>query len=196
VRSAIILVGGEGRRVAGREKYFFRYEGKTFIERLIVVFDGVVDEILLVARSPEQCERFKELRGIRCVADKRQGIGPVGGLHAGACAASGDLLFVTACDMPCVNPAVVGRLFEAVDGFDAAIPEWRPGMIEPLHAVYRQSAVCGYLSGHHSSSLRSMVEALRAVYVPVEDFRTIDPDLRTFLNINRLEDLEGMDQGD
>ena len=35
MRSAIVLVGGAARRAGGREKYFFTFPGKTFIERLI-----------------------------------------------------------------------------------------------------------------------------------------------------------------
>ena len=45
MRSAIILVGGEARRANGKEKYFFRYQGRTFIERLIDSLRDVVDEI-------------------------------------------------------------------------------------------------------------------------------------------------------
>jgi molybdopterin-guanine dinucleotide biosynthesis protein A len=35
-----------------------------------------------------------------------------------------------------------------------------------------------------------MVRSLSARYVPVEELKTLDPDLRTFTNINKLEDLE------
>jgi molybdopterin-guanine dinucleotide biosynthesis protein A len=35
-----------------------------------------------------------------------------------------------------------------------------------------------------------MVQNLRVTYVPVEELRRYDPALRTFTNINRLEDLQ------
>ena len=57
MRSAVVLAGGEARRANGQEKYFFTYEGKTFIERLVDSLSGVVDEIIIVARSPVQCTR-------------------------------------------------------------------------------------------------------------------------------------------
>ena len=83
MRSAVVLAGGEARRANGQEKYFFTYEGKTFIERLIESLSRVVDEIVIVARNPAQCTRFREIGNVICISDIRQGLGPIGGLHAG-----------------------------------------------------------------------------------------------------------------
>jgi molybdopterin-guanine dinucleotide biosynthesis protein A len=190
VRSAVILVGGEARRANGKEKYFFVYEGKTFIERLIDSLSSVVDEIILVARDPDQCKRFHEIRGVRCITDIRTGIGPIGGLHAGAIAARGDSLFVSACDMPCIESGVVEYLFRELGTYDAAIPSWNYDMIEPLHAVYRRTVLMDYLKSHESLSLRPMIRSINTRYVPVEALRQFDPELRTFTNINKIEDLE------
>ena len=190
MRSAVVLVGGEARRANGQEKYFFTFEGRTFIERLIDSLKEVVDEIILVARNPEQCRRFDRFEGIRCITDTRTGLGPIGGLHAGSVAAQGDLIFVSACDMPCINPAVISYLFERIEGYDAAIPVWNPDMLEPLHAVYRKTALVTYLESHDSLSLRAMIMNLSARYVPVDEIKKFDPDLLTFTNINKLEDLE------
>lgn len=196
MRSAIILVGGEAQRAGGREKYFFVVQGKTFIDRLIDTLREVVDEIVLVARDPEQCERFCHLGDVRCIADVRRGLGPIGGLHAGALAVHGEHTFVAACDMPCISPMVVRLLFDAIGDCDAAIPCWSAEMLEPLHAVYRTSALLAYLEEHKSLSLRAMVWNLNTQYVSVERIREIDPDLMTFTNINKLEDLKMIDPPD
>ena len=192
MRSAVVLAGGEAKRANGREKYFFTYQGRTFIERLLDSLSGVVDEILVVARSPEQCARFRTLQNIICISDIRQGLGPVGGLHAASFAAKGELIFVSACDMPCVDPRVVAYLFESIGSYDAAIPRWNKEMIEPLHAVYRRSALLSYLESHTSLSLRAMSQALNARYIPVDELRAFDPTLRTFTNINKLEELDSI----
>ncbi len=188
-RSAVVLVGGEAIRAGGREKYFFPFRGRTFIERLIGALAPVVDEVLLVARDEEQCARFAAFPSVRCTVDRRQGLGPIGGLHAGALAASGEALFVVACDMPCVNPGVVSRLFGLLDDHEAVIPCWQAGMYEPLHAVYARSALRRYLEDHDDLSLRAMIRALDCRFVPVETLRDLDPGLTTFTNINRLDDL-------
>ncbi|MDK2915613.1 MAG: molybdenum cofactor guanylyltransferase [Euryarchaeota archaeon] len=193
MRSGIVLVGGAARRAGGREKYFFTFQGKTFIDRLVDTLKEAVDEIVIVARDPGQCERFGHLEGVRCIADVRQGLGPIGGLHAGALAAHGEYVFVAACDMPCINPGVVRLLFDAAAGYDAAIPSWNADMLEPLHAVYRRGALIEYLEEHESLSLRTMIWSINTRYVPVDTIREIDPDLLTFTNINNLEDLESID---
>lgn len=190
MRSAVILVGGEARRANGKEKYFFTYQGKTFIERLIESLSQVVDEIILVARDPEQCKRFNAIQGVRCITDIRTGTGPIGGLHAGSLAARGEEIFVSACDMPCVDPLVITHLFNGINGYDAAIPCWNRDMLEPLHAVYKRSALVSYLEKHDSLSLRSMVKDLNTYYVPINEIQAIDHELTTFTNINKIEDLE------
>ncbi len=196
MRSAVILVGGEARRANGQEKYFFTYQGRTFIERLIESLSQVVDEIILVARDPEQCKRFNRIEGIRCITDIRTGTGPIGGLHAGTLAARGEEIFVSACDMPCVDPRVIALLFNHIAGYDAAIPRWNPDMLEPLHAVYKKSALVSYLENHDSLSLRAMVKNLNTNYVPIEEIRAIDHELITFTNINKIEDLERINRTD
>ncbi|MFA5331145.1 MAG: molybdenum cofactor guanylyltransferase [Methanoregula sp.] len=190
MRSAVVLAGGEARRANGQEKYFFTFEGKTFIERLVESLSGVVDEIVVVARNPVQCARFRVIRGLRCINDIRQGLGPIGGLHAGALEVHGDFVFVAACDMPFVDSRVVEYLFSSIGDYDAAIPRWNETMFEPLHAVYRRTALLSYLESHQSLALRTMVMTLHTNYVPVNELRKYDPDLRTFTNINKLEELE------
>lgn len=190
MRSAVILVGGEARRANGQEKYFFQYQGKTFIERLIDTLRDIVDEIILVARDPEQCRRFDHLKGVRCITDIRQGIGPIGGLHAGALAAQGDFIFVSACDMPCIEAEVVSHLFSVIGDHDAAIPSWDAELLEPLMAVYRRNVLTEYLRSHESYSLRPMIRSINTLYVPVNHLKEFDPQLRSFTNINKLEDLD------
>jgi len=194
-RSAIVLVGGEARRAGGQEKYFFSYGGKTFIEHILGALRPMVDEVVIAARDPAQCERFGHLAGVRCVSDIRQGIGPTGGLHAGVLAAGGDQVVVVACDMPCINGRVVERLFSLLGDYDAVIPVWNPEMFEPLHAVYRRSALLAYLEEPGHRSLREMVKAMRVRFVEIEDMRDLDPGLATFTNVNKLEDLERMKKG-
>jgi molybdopterin-guanine dinucleotide biosynthesis protein A len=196
MRSAIVLVGGEARRAGGREKYFFSYHGKTFIEHILAALRQVVDEVVLAARDPAQCERFSHLDGVRCVSDIRKGVGPTGGLHAGVLEAKGDLVVVVACDMPCINPRVIEHLFSVMDDYDAVIPVWNPEMLEPLHAVYRRSALLAYLEEPGHRSLREMVSSMRARFVEIEDLRQMDPDLATFTNVNQLEELERIRKGE
>ncbi|WP_062398588.1 molybdenum cofactor guanylyltransferase [Methanogenium cariaci] len=190
MRSGIILAGGEARRAGGKEKYFFNHCGETFISRLISTLNEIVDEVIIVARDNDQCRRFSGFTGVRVVPDRRQGRGPVGGIHAGVCEAEGDLLFAVACDMPCVSGSVIEYLFHVTEGFDAAIPRWENGMTEPpLHAVYRRQALVERFEGaDEARSMRDLMGGLSVNYVDCNLLRRYDPDLLTFTNINNEED--------
>ena len=119
---------------------------------------------------------FPGMQGVRCISDIRQGIGPVGGLHAGALAAKGDLIFVSACDMPCVDAAIVSYLFEAIGGMMQPSRLWNERMLEPLHAVYRRTALLTYLESHTSLSLRAMIRSPSTPGdIPVDELRAFDP---------------------
>lgn len=199
LKSGIILAGGEAKRAGGMEKYHFSYNGETFIDRLMFTLKESVDEIIIVARDESHCQRFVDIQGVKIVSDIRKGTGPVGGLHAGIKAASGDTLFAVACDMPFVNKNVIDRLFELINDYEAVIPCWNNSekdMIEPLHAVYKKEALEKYLASHKSLSLREMVKSIRSYYLNVDMLRDIDPKLMTFVNINHLEDLERLKMGD
>jgi molybdenum cofactor guanylyltransferase len=190
VRTAVVLVGGEASRAGGMEKYFFSYGGKTFIERLTDTLQGVVDEIILVAKDPKQCDRFSHIPSVTCVSDIERGIGPIGGLHAGVLSAQGDCIFVAACDMPCISRPVIEFLFTLMDTYDAVIPAWSPDKLEPLHAVYRRGPLLSLLQQHRPLSMRALVRSLNARYVDINEIRRFDPGLQTFININKIEELE------
>jgi molybdopterin-guanine dinucleotide biosynthesis protein A len=191
VRSAMILAGGDAKRVDGREKYFFYYKGCSFISRLINVFSGICDEILIVAKNPEQAAHFDGLP-VRCTWDKKRGLGPIGGIFSGIEEVNGELVFITACDMPTIHRSIVTYLFEHIGECDAIVPEWENNDIEPLHAVYRVSAVRRYMEGQESLSLRDMVNSLHTLRVNPRKFWRLDPNLETFQNINTLDELEAL----
>lgn len=193
-RTAIILAGGEGKRAGGRDKYFFSYRGETFIKRVIESLESVVDEIIIVAKNEEKCGHFQGIENVHIVSDIVKGRGPIGGLQAGVPEAKGEVIFVSACDMPFLNPDAVNRLFEHINDHDAIIPAWDEDKIEPLHAIYRRDALEKYLKTHKSLSLRAMIHELNSKFISVEEFRDVDPNLRTFTNINKLEELKKLEE--
>ncbi len=193
MKTGIILAGGEAKRAGGREKYLFEYDGETFLERLLSTLKDTVDEIIIVARDDIHCRRFEEICAgfeAKIVPDIRKGLGPVGGLHAGVQSAGGEIIFAVACDMPFVNGDIIRYLFSLSGNCDAVIPRWEEGFIEPLHAVYKRDALERYMHSHKSLSLRDMIDSINSCFVNVNDLRQYDADLKTFTNINNLNDLE------
>lgn len=192
-RSAMILAGGEAKRVNGREKYFFSYKGCSFISRLVNVFSGITDEILIVAKNEKQTAHFAGLPDIvRCTWDKEPGLGPIGGILSGIDEIKGETVFIAACDMPTINRSIVSYLFENIGDYDAIIPEWENSYLEPLHSVYNVEAVKRYLKTNKNSSLHSMLLSMNTKKILSEELRRFDPNLESFRNINTLDELIAM----
>lgn len=188
-RTAAILAGGMAKRAGGNEKYFLPFRGKRIIDHILASLKPCCDEIIIVARDEAQCERFSSLSGIRCATDIRKGRGPIGGIHAAANSAEGELLLITACDMPCISTKVIDFLFEKIDDYDAIIPVRENGYLEPLHAVYRKSALIKRLENCSEGSLRSLINGMNTYLLPVDELKPFDAELRSFTNINDLEEL-------
>jgi molybdopterin-guanine dinucleotide biosynthesis protein A len=194
MRSAVILVGGTGSRL-GVEKWQLKFEGRPLICWTVEKLLTVADEVVLVARDDKQIERLEMERlipGAEFCRDLIQGWGPVAGLAAGMRCAKGRLAFATACDLPFLNLQVVESLFSFVEGYQAAVPVWETGMMEPLHAVYERETMALACESALKQDMRRISAPLRDLQlnqVPVEILRSLDPDLLTFFNVNTREDL-------
>lgn len=192
-RSVMILAGGEAKRVNGREKYFFSYKGCSFIARLVAVFSGITDEIVIVAKNEKQTAHFAGLPdNVRCTWDKQNGLGPIGGIASGIDEIKGDAVFIAACDMPTISRSVVSYLFGCLGEYDAVVPAWNESEIEPLHSVYKTASVRKYLSEHPDTSLQGMIQNMNTLRVTTDELRKYDDSLETFRNVNTLDELLAM----
>jgi len=187
-RTGLILLGGMATRAGGRAKYLFEHEGETFLQRQIRILSSVTDEIILSCRDEEQARQVTASYPYPCVIDTEKGTGPVEGIKSGLSVARGDLIIVVACDMPLISAEVIEDLFARIGDADVAIPEWESGHLEPLHAVYRREALVWFFSHHSARKIRDITDHLSRRIVPVSDIRMIDPDLKTFTNINDLQE--------
>ena len=97
--------------------------------------------------------------------------------------------------MPFVNFRVVNLLFEKADGHDAALPRWEDRKFEPLHAVYSKKLIPKIEKAFEKgrcSVLTPVFEMKDVVFVEIAEIKELDPELRTFANINTVEDMESM----
>jgi molybdopterin-guanine dinucleotide biosynthesis protein A len=195
MRSALILVGGRGRRLGYKEKALIPFKGRTILEYNLDLLERLVDEVIISVRDDEQKCFLVEYTGERTIiADHYTNVGPLAGILEGLKAADGEYVFITACDMPFLNPEVVEMLFKRAKGHDAAIPVWDNEMLEPLHAVYRNGPMAieteKAIKNGDKIALAPVFNLKDVVLVDMEDVRAIDPGLRTFININTQEDME------
>ncbi len=195
MRSGLILAGGRSTRFGGAEKSLFMINGKRMICRVIDALSPVVDEIVISVRDEHQMSLLAPFVGGRGFAlDETRGIGPLSGVYAGLRRARGEYVAVVACDMPLISGAAIGLLFDLADGHDAAVPAHEGGFIEPLHAVYRREPMLEAVKKSIMAGERKISAPLKrlsdVVYVPDDEIRKVDPALKTFLNVNRAEDMK------
>ncbi len=202
MRSGIILAGGRSTRFGGGEKSLRAVEGKPMICRVREALLPVVDELIVSVRDEGQRDLvFPFLSdGTQTFAyDRLRDIGPLAGVREALKAARGEYVFIAACDMPYVNSRVIDLLFEKARGHDAAVPKGPGEFLEPLHAVYRREPMIravdeSLAAGEHriASPLRHLKDV---VYVSYGEIKAVDPELKTFRNINRAEDMPASTPG-
>ena len=196
-RSALILAGGKGTRLGEQEKALLTFKDKTLLEKAVDVLQLVVDEVIVSVRDRKQQEIFSRfVKDVVFSCDKYQGRGPLAGILEGMRAASGNYVFVVACDMPFLQPDVIGLLFKDAEGHGAAVPTWRAGRKEPLHAVYNREQLIPVversilMDDHRVMAAVSQLHDIRSISVDM--IRLVDRELVSFANINTPIDLEQM----
>jgi molybdopterin-guanine dinucleotide biosynthesis protein A len=116
------------------------------------------------------------------------------GALTGFGSANGKYALLLPFDTPFVSREVVSLLFELCLNKAAAIPRWPNEQIEPLHAVYQTKAALEAAKiavGEGKLNMRAMIEKMRGVrYVSTLVIQQLDPDFRTFFNINTPLDLK------
>jgi molybdopterin-guanine dinucleotide biosynthesis protein A len=156
----------------------------------------IADEVVLVLAKGSEPSKYAALvpDSVKVTRDRLEGRGPLAGMHAGLEALESDYALVLPCDSPFLVEAVMMLLVTQAKGYDASVPRWPSGHIEPLHSVYRISTVLPAVTqslDKGDSRADAFLPLLRRVkFVSTEGIRAADPELVTFFNINRQEDME------
>ena len=188
MRSSIILAGGKGSRLNGN-KALTLLCGRPLYTYSLEVASKVAEEVILVVKRGDF-----GIDGVELAFDPLPESSPLVGIYSGLLKVRGEYTLVLPCDAPFLKSELLERLFEEADGFDAAIPIWRNGNIEPLISVYKSDAMLeasGSALKKGCSSPREAIAMLKKVnYVDVEGLRRYDPKLMSFFNVNTEADLE------
>lgn len=184
--TGVILAGGKSTRY-GTNKAFAQVQGVRVIERTIRVMSSVCPRLLLVTNTPAEYAYLH----LPMVEDLVKGLGPLGGIYTGLEVIDDETGLFVACDMPFLREDLLCHLVTLRGDFDAVVPrvDW---MVEPLHALYAKKCLPSLRKFIRSQELQILkfFQKIRVRYMEEEEIRKIDPDLKSFFNINRPEDLE------
>ena len=186
--TGVILAGGKSSRY-GKNKAFVEVNGTRLIERVVEILRPIFERIILITNSPQQYAYLNLPMYQDLIAD----LGPIGGIYTGLETISDEAGFFVACDMPFLNPALICHMLEIRGDYDAVVPRmgWK---LESLHTLYTKQcipAIRELIDSRIYQVMRSFSK-IRVRYVDEEEIKSIDPELRSFLNINRPEELSGV----
>ena len=104
---------------------------------------------------------------------------------------SGKRVFVTACDMPFVQPPVVRRMVELATEYDIVVPEKEAGL-EPLHAIYSSRCLphMKKMLERRDLQIISFFPSVKVYRFSSEEIGQLDPEGFSFININTTDDME------
>jgi molybdopterin-guanine dinucleotide biosynthesis protein A len=185
--------------MGGRNKALIEVDGRAIIDRQLDALrplfpTGALAAVLAADASESDAAPFAA-RGLELVRDRASGQGPMAGLAAALDWAGDAHLFALACDMPSVVSRVVELVLAAAPGADIALPV-AGGRRQPLFACYspRCAALVDDQLAVGARTMSALPDAARArglavVEIDERRIRTVDPDLRSFANVNRVSDL-------
>jgi len=187
----LILAGGSSKRL-GCNKAFYELNGKPMIKHVLERIAQLSDEIVISCKLNAK-ELKKVFPAARLVVDKTSERGPLIGLMSALPEISSDYVAVIACDCPWLSPEVIEFIFLRARGHDGALLRWPNGFIEPLQAVYRTRSLLKAVKRARGKGINKLGDVVNSmediVYISPEDLERIDPELKSFRNINSPEDV-------
>ena len=183
--TGIILAGGASSRM-GSNKALLKVDGLPMITRAYRTLATLFHEVIIVTNSPLDYDFLP----CRTVPDIYPGYGSVAGLHSALSNSNSAHTFVTACDLPFLDPAIIRLLCDLrAEGYDAVVPVSEGGQ-EPLHAVYSSACkdVFEDAIGKGERKILDILSQMNIRQVTVGDVQNIGGNAASFENINTPEE--------
>ena len=192
--AGILLAGGRSKRM-GTDKALLPLPGYnqiSFLQHLTRVMLGVCEELVLVTRDVQQADTYARYvsSSVRLVVDEVPDNGPLMGIYSGLRVIEASHVFVCAIDTPLLQSSLLTFLLTQCCDDTLVIPvvDDRPQVLLALYPRVLLPLIEERLQAGRRDP-RSLLDVAAIRYIPEEQLRVVDPDLRSFLNVNTPEDL-------
>ena len=183
--TAVILAGGESSRF-GKNKALEKVDGVPLIERVIDVVGPLFEHLIISTNTPEEYSYLD----LPMHEDLIKGLGPLGGIYTALETIKQDGGFVVASDMPFLNRELIRHMVEVKAGFDVVVPRiaWK---MEPLHCLYTKRCLPAIKRSIDSGRYQivNFFPEVSVRYIDADEIIPFDPELRSFFNINRPQEV-------
>ncbi|MBF0538324.1 MAG: molybdenum cofactor guanylyltransferase [Nitrospirae bacterium] len=189
--SAVVLAGGQNTRFP-TPKGLIEFDNEAIIDRNLSILRGCLGECFISTNSPE----VYFSRRARLIGDVIDSRGPATGILSALLATGAEDIFVVACDMPLVKRALVEFIAQNQCGYDAVVAVYG-GTVQPLLGVYNRGAIPvieGAIEAGRKG-MRDILGLLNVRYIGQEEYRCIDSDGKSFVNVNTPLELKRLMQG-
>lgn len=187
--AGIVLAGGRSRRM-GSDKAALDWNGEPMLAGVVRTIAQRCDPVFVVATEDSGAYRLLHGTGgpeAVWVTDEEPGAGPLAGLAVGLAAARDagcSHAFVSATDMPLIEPGLIDELLVAVTDSAGAVVAHDNERDHPMAAIYRTDAADA-IAELVSAGERRMTAALEALGT----YRVTVSDPLWLTNVNSPEDV-------
>lgn len=196
MKSIIVLCGGRGKRM-GQDKGMILLKDKPLIVQVLDAASPLADEIVLVLRGKSQLVPYQDILKeerfygkVKICTDAVEDQGPLMGICAGLKCISTDHALVIPCDSPFISQSFMENIFKYYNMiYDAVVPEWPDGKLEPLHAIYNRR-ITGQIGDLLKDGKRDVQSLLLEIDVRYVQVHSLDQTARSLLNLNYPEDVD------
>ncbi|MEW6657608.1 MAG: molybdenum cofactor guanylyltransferase [Thermodesulfobacteriota bacterium] len=183
-----VLAGGRSRRL-GQDKPSLLLGGRPLALWVAEALAPWVTECWLVTNQPQSHLSL----GLPLVTDLRPWQGPLGGLETALFYARTPLVLAAAADVPFLEPSLLAALASrAAQGVKTAVichtsrgPQPFPG----IYAVRLLSRLTAFLH-EGGRQVQRFLDQCRPLALPPEEVARLDPQGRSFMNLNTPEDFQ------
>jgi len=185
--SIVIQAGGQSSRM-GQDKGLVTFGGSTLVEFVLSQVHHYKTESFIISNNVQSYSNF----GVPVYPDVIPDIGALGGVYSALYHAKTEYILLLAVDMPFVNSTLLDYLLESAEGYDVVIPQISDdGFLEPFRAVYSRNCLKPIRKMIDQGKRRviSFFDLVRVKAVEQEQVRALDPEGRSFFNVNTPADL-------
>lgn len=183
--SVLILAGGRGQRMGGRDKGLLEWRGEPLVAHIHRTVRPLSDDLVI------SCNRNQQAYAAyadQLVGDAEADFpGPLAGVIAGLKAARHEWVVLLACDAPLVDRALIAALLEVAVASDSAAMVRQGGYWQPMFSVLPRR-VLPVLERAWAAGERSLQKAL--LREAVQGLECAEDD-RRLSNFNSPELLQG-----
>jgi len=206
-RAALILAGGKAQRFQTENQNWYdktlaKLSGKPLLVHAIKNVQSVVEEIFVCVNDDARKNRYRKVlaeygfENVRLVTDEpiNDLAGPIIAILSGLKATNADYCLTLPADMPLLKPQVANYMFNQAQDFNVVIPMWPNGQLETLITILKRKEILAVTETlchlHRSRPMDIVRAALKTLFVsPVAEIQTLDPEMKSFVNINCPQDL-------